>query len=64
MLDCGVGLGVFLLKRKITVRPDGTELLLNACDRWVTLRVAPNEKVQFSVHDSNSSNSGNMERAE
>jgi hypothetical protein len=41
--DCGVGLGVLQLKRKIVKRADGGELLLNAADKWAVLKISHSE---------------------
>jgi hypothetical protein len=64
MRDCGVGLGSFLLKRKVVTRADASELLLNACDKWLLLRIAHNEQIHYSLHDSENSISGVLERKE
>lgn len=56
--DCGMGLGVFLLKRKIVKRADGAELLLNACDKWVVLKISQNQQISYTVHEGESSVSG------
>lgn len=64
MRDCGAGLGAFLLKRKVSARADGSELLLNACDRWLVLRITRAEQLHYSLHDSEGSASGVLERKE
>lgn len=63
--DCGVGLGAFLLKRKIIKRADGGELLLNVLDKWVLLKIRQSEQIGYSVHDAQASNkAAELERAE
>jgi hypothetical protein len=64
MRDCGVGLGAFLLKRKIIRRADGAEMLLNACDKWLLLKITHAEQVHCSLYDSHTSTSTVLERKE
>lgn len=43
--DTGVGLGVFILRKKITVHPDNYEHLVSVGEGFLVMRMRPNGKV-------------------
>jgi len=49
--DCGVGLGVFLMKKKITQKADGTELLLSVEDSFAMIKIRSNEQITVIIYN-------------
>ena len=48
--NCGVGLGVFIRKRRVLRKPDSTELLINILDQWVVVKVLPSRQIVMCVY--------------
>ena len=47
--DCGVGMGVFLKKRKV-VAHIGAEVLLNVSDKWIVLKASPAKQLSVCIY--------------
>lgn len=48
--DCGVGLGVFIRKRRVLRKPGSTELLMNILDQWVMAKVLPSRQIVLFIY--------------
>lgn len=48
--DCGMGLGVFLMKRKVVRRAGSPEIFLSVMDKWIVLRVLPSKQVSYAIY--------------
>lgn len=52
--DHGVGLGVFIRKRRVLRKPGSTELLINIIDQWVVIKVLTSRQIVLCVYSGES----------
>lgn len=48
--DCGVGLGVFIRKRRAIMKPGSAEILIHVLDQWVSIRVLSCRQIILGVY--------------
>jgi hypothetical protein len=59
-----VGLGVFLMKRKLTKRAGHSNILLNIAEKWIVLKITQAEQVNFCIYDGEKSEAGVLQKSE
>lgn len=60
--DCGVGLGIFLQKKKLIVNADSTERLFSIDDQFVMIKIKQSQQILFTVFDGEKLETGIFEK--
>jgi hypothetical protein len=58
--DCGVGYGVFLMKKKVMVKCEGQEMLFSLEDCFLMVKISAGQQIAYSVFGVESERSGIM----
>lgn len=62
--DCGIGLGAFMMKRRLVRRAGSAEVFLGVCDKWIVLRILSSRQLSYCLFTAEESNQAHLDAQE